>query len=123
MMVKMVAPAYSSLAPDLIKSYSPPDAKIKIWHTVKNGHSESLLGIAKQFEVPVQRLIEFNFPGSVKNDTALPDVVNWYLCLSMAAAAVNLSGRRRGQRIKIISSTFYDSIAAEPQTAHPANIR
>ncbi len=78
-MVKMVAPAYSSLAPDLIKSYSPPDAKIKIWHTVKNGHSESLLSIAKQFEVPVQRLIEFNFPGSVKNDTVLPDVVNWYL--------------------------------------------
>jgi hypothetical protein len=78
-MVRIVAPAYSNLAPDLIKSYSPPEDKIKIWHTVKNGHTESLLSIAKQYEVAVQKLIEFNFPGSVKDGTVVPDIVNWYL--------------------------------------------
>jgi hypothetical protein len=51
------------------------------------------------------------------------NVVNWYLCLSMAAAAVNVSRRRREQSIKIMSSKFADSIGAEPQTAHPVNIR
>jgi hypothetical protein len=78
-MVKTTAPMYSNLAPDLVKSYSPPEEKIKIWHTVKSGKTESLLTIAKQYEVPVQRLIEFNFPGSVKDGRVLPDVVNWYL--------------------------------------------
>jgi hypothetical protein len=77
-MVKMVAPMYSNLAPDLIKSYSPPEDKIKVWHTVRNG-KESLLSIATQYQVPVETLIEFNFPGSVKAGRIAPDTVNWYL--------------------------------------------
>jgi hypothetical protein len=78
-MVKMVAPKYSVLAPDLIKSASPPDDKVSVWHTVKNGKTESLASIAKQYSIPVQKLIEFNFPGSVNSGRIDPDVVNWYL--------------------------------------------
>jgi hypothetical protein len=78
-MVKMVAPKYSILAPDLVKSYSPPEAKISAWHTAKSGHIESLVTIAKQYGVPVERLIEFNFPGSVNAGRVDPDIVNWYL--------------------------------------------
>jgi hypothetical protein len=78
-MVKMVAPTYSNLAPDVVKSYSPPEDKVSKWHTVKSGHTESLDSIAKQYEVPVDKLIEFNFPGSVKDGRVNPDIVNWYL--------------------------------------------
>src|SRR5215470_6226155 len=78
-MVRMVAPPYSNLAPDLVKSYSPKDENVFAWHTVKTGHTESFETIAKQYSVPVERLIEFNFPGSVKDGRITPDVVNWYL--------------------------------------------
>jgi hypothetical protein len=78
-MVKMVAPKYSILAPDLVKSYSPPKDKVYKWHTVRRGHTESLASIAKQYSVPVEKLIEFNFPGSVKAGRVDPDIVNWYL--------------------------------------------
>ncbi len=78
-MVKMVAPTYSVLAPDLIKSYNPPEDKINTWHTVRIGHTESLASIAKQYGVPADKLIEFNFPGSVKAGRVNPDIVNWYL--------------------------------------------
>ena len=78
-MVKMVAPPYSNLAPDLVKSYSPPEDEVSVWHTVKSGHTESLDSIGKQYGVPVEKHIEFNFPGSVKANRADPDIVNWYL--------------------------------------------
>jgi hypothetical protein len=78
-MVNKVAPQYSNLAPDLVKSYSPTEDKIKTWHTVKRGHTESLDSIAKQYGVPEEKLVEFNFPGSVKAGRVDPDVVNWYL--------------------------------------------
>src|SRR4051812_44749676 len=78
-MVKMVPPTFSNLAPDLVKKYSPPDDKTNTWHTVRNGKTESLLVIANQYQVPVLRLIEFNFPGSVKGGRVNPDVVNCYL--------------------------------------------
>jgi hypothetical protein len=78
-MVKMVAPKYSVLAPDVVKSYSPPEDKINVWHTVRSGHTESLASIATQHGVPVERLIEFNFPGSVISGRVDPDIVNWYL--------------------------------------------
>jgi len=78
-MVKMVAPQYSNLAPDLVKSYSPPEDKINLWHTVKRGHAESLDTIAKQYGIPVETILEFNFPGSVKAGRVDPDIVNWYL--------------------------------------------
>jgi len=78
-MVKMVAPLYSNLAPDVVKSYSPSGDKVFKWHTVKGGYTESLVSIAKQYGIPIAKLIEFNFPGSVKAGRVDPDVVNWYL--------------------------------------------
>jgi hypothetical protein len=77
-MVKMVAPKYANLGMELIVSYIPPDEKVSSWHTVSS-RKESLLAIAKQYTVPVERLIEFNFPGSVPNGRINPDIVNWYL--------------------------------------------
>lgn len=77
-MVKKVPPKYAHLGMQLIVSYSPPDDKVSSWHTV-SPQKESFLKIADRYSVPVARLIEFNFPGSVKNDRVDPDVVNWYL--------------------------------------------
>ena len=77
-MVKKVPPKYANLGMHLIVSYSPPEDKISAWHTV-SPQRESFLKIAARYSVPVARLIEFNFPGSVKNDRVNPDVVNWYL--------------------------------------------
>jgi hypothetical protein len=78
-MVKMLAPAYSSLAPDLIKYSSPQEEKVFSWHTVKHGLTETLDSIAKKYQIPIEKLTEFNFPGSVKAGRVDPDVVNWYL--------------------------------------------
>jgi hypothetical protein len=78
-MVKTIAPKYFSLAPDLVKSYSPPEDDVNMWHTVTNGQTESLGTIAKKFQVPVEKLVEFNFPGSVINGKIDPSIVNWYL--------------------------------------------
>jgi hypothetical protein len=50
-----------------------------MWHTVRSGHKESLASIAKQYSVPVEKLIDFNFPGSVTAGRVDPDIVNWYL--------------------------------------------
>lgn len=77
-MVKMTRPANANLGLEIIVAYVPPAEKTKIWHTVTR-RKESLLAIAKEHDVPVARLIEFNFPGSVKNGRIDPDVVNWYL--------------------------------------------
>jgi hypothetical protein len=77
-MVRMAPPAYASLAPNLIKSYSPAEEKIRAWHTVRS-RAESLRSIADQYGVPVEVLIEFNFPGSVDSGRVVPAVVNWYL--------------------------------------------
>jgi hypothetical protein len=77
-MVKKVPPPYANLGMDLIVNYTPPQDKICAWHTVSR-RRESFLAIATQYRVPVARLIEFNFPGSVRNDCINPDIVNWYL--------------------------------------------
>ena len=77
-MVKKVQPAYANLSMEVIVSYVPPDEKISTWHTV-SGRQESFLAIAKKYTVPVERLIEFNFPGSAPNGRINPDIVNWYL--------------------------------------------
>jgi hypothetical protein len=78
-MVKMIAPKYSYLAPDLVKSYKPSEDNLKMWHTVVNGQIESFLTIARKHDIPVERLIEFNFPGSVIDGKIVPSIVNWYL--------------------------------------------
>jgi hypothetical protein len=78
-MVKMVAPAYANLGMDLIISHSPKEEKVSTWHTVRDGQTENLQTIATKYGVPVTTLIEFNFPGSVKNGRVDPDIVNWYL--------------------------------------------
>ena len=77
-MVKMVPPTYASLNMQLIKSYSPPEDSVYIWYTPR-GKQDSLAEIAKQQKVPVEKLIEFNFPGSVKAGRIDTAVVNWYL--------------------------------------------
>jgi hypothetical protein len=77
-MVKMVPPPLADLDMDLKVSYGPPQEEISSWHTV-SARRESLLHIATEHQVPVARLIEFNFPGSVTNGRINPDIVNWYL--------------------------------------------
>src|SRR6185369_11911367 len=77
--VNMIAPKHYNLAPDLVKSYSPSENDVNTWHRVVNGHTESLGTIAKQYQIPAERLIEFNFPGSVINGRINPGIVNWYL--------------------------------------------
>jgi|APLak6261659120_1056016.scaffolds.fasta_scaffold04403_2 hypothetical protein len=78
-MVKMVAPTYANLGMHLIISYSPKEEKVSTWHIVRDGRTENLQTIATKYGVPVTTLIEFNFPGSVKNGCVNPDIVNWYL--------------------------------------------
>lgn len=77
-MVKRVAPAVANLGMQLVIGYSPDKALVSEWHTVRDGR-ESFLSIAEKFGVPADKLINFNFPASVKNGRVDPDVVNWYL--------------------------------------------
>src|SRR5215813_15578507 len=77
-MVKKTPPEYATLNMAAIVSYIPPEDKVAAWHIVSK-RRESLAAIAAQYGIPAARLIEFNFPGSVKNDRVNPDVVNWYL--------------------------------------------
>lgn len=72
-------PKYSFLNPEAIKAYRPPDNEVSIWHTVTSGLQENFTTIAAKHRVPVDRIIGFNFPGSVENGRILTEVVNWYL--------------------------------------------
>jgi hypothetical protein len=69
-------PKYGSLNFEMIKSYRPPNNEVATWHTVANGFTESFGSIAARYQVPVARIIEFNFPGAVENGRVLTDVVN-----------------------------------------------
>src|SRR5829696_7169190 len=72
-------PKYAALSLETVKSYRPPEDKVYIWHTVTSGMQENFGTIAARHRVPVDRIIGFNFPGTVENGRVLTDVVNWYL--------------------------------------------
>ncbi len=72
-------PKYASLNPEGIKTYRPPNDKVMTWHSVSPGYHESLRTVSTRYRVPLERIIQFNFPGSVENGHIVPEVVNWYL--------------------------------------------
>ena len=72
-------PKYAQLNPEMIKSFRPSEDGISVWHTVTSGRHESLQVLATRYGVPVEQIIEFNFPGSVENGRVIPEIVNWYL--------------------------------------------
>jgi hypothetical protein len=72
-------PKYASLGPEVIKSYRPSDDKVANWHTVTSGRQENLATLAARYRVPVEKIIELNFPGSVEHNRVIPEIVNWYL--------------------------------------------
>jgi hypothetical protein len=64
---------------DAIRTYRPPEDEVFQWHTVTSGIQENFNTIAARHRVPVERIIGFNFPGTVENGRVLTEVVNWYL--------------------------------------------
>ena len=72
-------PKYLSLNPAAIKGYRPPDPEVDKWHVVTNGRQENFTTIAARYLLPVEKIIEFNFPGTVENGRVVPEIVNWYL--------------------------------------------
>jgi hypothetical protein len=72
-------PKYAHLNPTGIKTYRPPSDKVMTWQVVSPGYHDSLRTLSKRHGVPVEKIIEFNFPGSVENGHLVPEVVNWYL--------------------------------------------
>ena len=72
-------PKYANLNPQGIRSYRPSPERVLAWHTVAPGYHENLGTVSRQYGVAVERVIEFNFPGSVEKGRVVPEVVNWYL--------------------------------------------
>jgi len=72
-------PKYLKLNPQAIRSYKPPTEQISRWHFVIDGRRENFTTIATKYALPVEQIIEFNFPGTVENGRLIPEVVNWYL--------------------------------------------
>jgi hypothetical protein len=73
-------PKYARLNLAGLKHYWPPANAIYLRHKVKSGKDESFETIAARYNVPVEKLIEFNFPGSVDHHGhVVPEIVNWYL--------------------------------------------
>jgi hypothetical protein len=72
-------PKYLSLNPEAIKGYRPPHADVYKWHVVADGRQENFKTIAARYFVPVEQILEFNFPGSVEDGRVVPEIVNWYL--------------------------------------------
>ena len=70
-------PKYHFLNPAHFTSCRPADDLVYFWHTVIAG--ESFRTLAELHRVPVHKLIEFNFPGSVEEGRVNPAIVNWYL--------------------------------------------
>jgi hypothetical protein len=64
---------------EAMKGYKPADDKVFKWHPVVDGRQENFTTIAATYGVPVERIIEFNFPGSVEDGRVIPEIVNWYL--------------------------------------------
>lgn len=72
-------PRHANLNPEGIKSYRPPEDQVSSWHTVASGRTENFTTLATKYQVPAEKVIGFNFPGSVENGRVVPEVVNWYL--------------------------------------------
>lgn len=72
-------PRTGSLNLETVKSYRPPEDKVYVWHTVTSGMQENFTTIAARHRVPVEKIIGFNFPGTVENGRLQTEVVNWYL--------------------------------------------
>lgn len=72
-------PRTGTLNLETVKSYRPPEDKVYVWHTVTSGIQENFNTIAARHSVPVEKIIGFNFPGSVENGRVVTEVVNWYL--------------------------------------------
>lgn len=72
-------PKSSSLSLELTKIYRPPEDEVSVWHTVVSGKLENFNTIAVKHSVAVEKIIGFNFPGTIENGKVLTDVVNWYL--------------------------------------------
>ena len=64
---------------ETVKSYRPPENEVFQWHTVTSGLQENFSTIAQKHRVPVEKIIGFNFPGTVENGRVATEVVNWYL--------------------------------------------
>lgn len=72
-------PKYAFLNFDAVLGYRPPEEQVAEWHTVTPGRRETFWSIAAQHQVPVERIIGFNFPASVEDGRVIPAIVNWYL--------------------------------------------
>src|SRR5215216_773258 len=72
-------PRYAFLNPEAIKTYRPSDEQVFAWYTVASGRHENLGTLAARYHVSVEKIIEFNFPGSVEHRRVVPEIVNWYL--------------------------------------------
>ncbi len=72
-------PKHAGLNLEIVKSYRPPEDQVYLWHTVASGVQENFGTIAARHRIPVDRIIGFNFPGTVVNGRVQTDVVNWYL--------------------------------------------
>jgi hypothetical protein len=77
-MIRKTPPPYAQLSFEKILSDVPDDESVSDWHRVSH-RKESLAAIAQQYDVPVEKLVELNFPGSVQHGRINPDIVNWYL--------------------------------------------
>jgi hypothetical protein len=71
-------PTYLRLNPEMVKSYRPVDGQVAKWHVVSAEKQENFKTIAVQHGLPVEQIIEFNFPGSVEGGRVIPEIVNWY---------------------------------------------
>lgn len=72
-------PRTGSLNLEAVKSYRPSEDKVYVWHTVTSGIQENFSTISARHSVPVEKIIGFNFPGTVENGRVMTEVVNWYL--------------------------------------------
>lgn len=72
-------PRTGTLNLEAVKSYRPPEDQVYAWHTVTSGIQENFTTIAARHRVPVEKIIGFNFPGTVENGRLVSEVVNWYL--------------------------------------------
>ncbi|BCW88633.1 hypothetical protein sos41_17740 [Alphaproteobacteria bacterium SO-S41] len=64
---------------DRVKSYLPPADQTAARYTIRDGKKEGWTSVAERHNVPVEALIEFNFPGSIVKGKLVPEIVNWYL--------------------------------------------